>query len=165
MKLYDEPLRSQLRSKVTRDGSDKDGRIDYDIAGRLVGNWFLESLSVAESSRGSSQTWAQQLAFAYDVRRPNARRVSIGGTIAPAGLYEPSSLSPDPAEISVPSGLVRLILTLPAPRQAVPARDQTTSGPGILLVQMLTPNRVKVEFFGEEKGAGHNGLHRVRASL
>ncbi len=99
LKLYDEPLRSQLYSKVMRDGADKDGRIDYDVAGRLAGNWFLEGLPVAESSRGSPQTWAQQLAFAYDVHRPDARRVSIGGTIAPAGLYEPSSVSPDPAQI------------------------------------------------------------------
>jgi hypothetical protein len=38
LKLYDDPLRSQLCSKVMRDSTDKDGRIDYDIAGRLGGN-------------------------------------------------------------------------------------------------------------------------------
>jgi hypothetical protein len=147
LKLYDDPLRSQLYSKVVRDSTDKDGRIDYDIAGRLVGNWFLEGLSVADSSRGSPQTWAKQLAFAYDVHQPNARCVSIGGTVAPAGLYRWSAASPDPADISVKSGLVRLVLTISEPREADSRPRKPTSAVGILLVQMLTPIRVKVEFF------------------
>lgn len=147
LRLYDEPLRTQLYSKVIRDGADKDGRIDYDIAGRLAGNWFLAGLSVAESSRGSPQTWAKQLAFAYDVRQPHARRVSIGGTTAPAGLYELSAVSPDPAEIDVKSGLVRLILTIPEPQETGSPHRKSVSAVGILLVQMLTPSRVKVEFF------------------
>jgi hypothetical protein len=146
LKLYDDPLRSQLYSKVMRDGADKDGRIDYDVVGRLVGNWFLEGLSAAESSRGAPQIWAKQLAFAYDVRRPQARRVSIGGTIAPAGLYELSAVSPDPVEIDIKSGLVKFVLTIPESQETVPPRRKATSVTGILLVQMLTPNRVKVEF-------------------
>jgi hypothetical protein len=118
LKLYDNPLRRQLYSKLARESSDKDGRIDYDIAGRLVGNWFLEGLSVTESSRGSPAIWAKQLAFACDVHEPNARCVSIGGTVAPAGLYRLSADSPDPAEVNVKSGLVKLILTDPMPRDA-----------------------------------------------
>ena len=158
LRLYDEPLRTQLYSKVMRDGADKDGRIDYDIAGRLVGNWFLEGLPVAESSRGSPGTWAKQLAFAYDIGQPVIRHASIGGTIAPAGLYELSSVSPDPAEIDVKSGLVRLILTIPEPQENVPPHHKATSATGILLVQMLTPSRVKVEFFRGRKAEEITGF-------
>jgi hypothetical protein len=146
LKLYDDPLRSQLYRKVLRDSADKDGRIDYDIAGHLVGNWLLEGLSVAESPRGSPTIWAKQLAFAYDVHKPNARCVSVGGTIAPAGLYRLSAGSPDPAEISVESGLVRLVLTISEPREADSGPRKPTAAVGILLAQMLTPTRVKVEF-------------------
>ena len=163
LKLYNDPLRGQLYSKVMRDSSDKDGRIDYDIAGRLVGNWFLEGLA-AESSRGFAQTWARQLAFVYDVRRPQARRVSIGGTVAPAGLYGLSAVSPDPAEISVKSGLMRLVLTIPMPQEADSPHRKPTSVVGILLVQMLASNRVKVEFFpggNEEQRMGFTESARL----
>jgi hypothetical protein len=153
-KLYEDPLRRQLYSKVLRDSTDKDGRIDYDIAGHLVGNWFLEGLSVADSSRGSPAIWAKQLAFAYDVHEPNARRASIGGTVAPAGLYWLSADSPDPAEVNVKSGSVRLILTDPVPRDADSSHRKPPSALGVLLVQMLTPSRVKVEFFPSQSGEG-----------
>ncbi len=164
LKLYGDPLRGQLYAKVMRDNTDKDGRIDYDIAGRLAGNWFLEGLSAAESSRGSPQIWAKQLAFAYDVHRPRARLVSIGGTIAPAGLYGLSAVSPDPAEISVKSGLLRLVLTIPEFRETAPPSHKATSAAGILLVRMLTPNRVKVEFFPgrrSEEIVGFTGSAKV----
>ena len=36
-----EPLRSALYARVRRAGPDKDGKIDCDVPGRLVGNWFL----------------------------------------------------------------------------------------------------------------------------
>lgn len=158
LKLYDDPLRRQLHSKVLRDGTDKDGRIDCDIAGHLVGNWFLEGLSVVDSSRGSPAIWAKQLAFAYDVHQPQARLVSIGGTIAPASLYGLSAVSPDPAEISVTSGLVRLLLTRPDPGQTTPPRGKAMSVPGVLLVQMFAPNRVKVEFFHDRTGEEVTGF-------
>jgi hypothetical protein len=153
LRLYDDPLRSQLYTKVMRDGPDKDGRIDYDIAERLVGNWFLEGSAVVESSRGLPQIWVQQLAFAYDVHQPDARRVSVGGTIASASLYGLSAVSPDPAEISVTNGLVKLFLTGAEPGRTTPRRGKATSNPGVLLVQMLAPNRVKVEFFRDRTGA------------
>jgi hypothetical protein len=151
LKLYEDPLRRQLYSKLARESSDKDGRIDYDIAGRLVGNWFLEGLSVTESSRGSPAIWAKQLAFACDVHEPNARCVSIGGTVAPAGLYRLSADSPDPAEVNVKSGLVKLILTDPMPRDANSSHGKPTSAVGVLLVQMLAPSRIKVEFSSQEE--------------
>ena len=40
----------------------------------------------------------------------------------------------------------------------MPARSKATSGTGILLVQMLTPNRVKVEFFGARKAQEITGF-------
>ena len=158
LKLYDDPLRSLLYAKVVRGSADKDGRIDYDIAGRLVGNWFLESLSVAESSRGSPETWAKQLAFAYDVCLPSVRCVSIGGTVAPAGLYRLSAVSPDPVEVSVKSGPAKLILTDPLPQDADSSHRKSTSTGGVLLVQMLTPSRVKVEFSLTQSEEGEMGF-------
>ena len=78
--------------------------------------------------------------------------------VSPADLYDLSAMSPDPAEISVKSGLVRLILAIPEPYETVPPRPKATSATGVLLVQMLTPNRVKVEFFRGRKGEEITGF-------
>jgi len=42
----------------------------------------------------------KQLAFAYDVRDPDSVRISIGGTLAPAGLYAVVERALDPAEVT-----------------------------------------------------------------
>ena len=51
---FDEPLRSRLYARVQRIGGDLDGRFDFDVAGRLVGNWILEGLAVNESAVASA---------------------------------------------------------------------------------------------------------------
>jgi hypothetical protein len=136
LSLFSEPLRAQLYSKVTRNGPNKDGKIDLDRPGALVGNWFHESLAVEDSSRGEPQVWAKQLAFAYDVRDPVAVRISIGGTIAPAGLYAVQPGAPDPAKVSAETALVKYRL----------ARIGGENS-GLLLVQLLGVDRLTVEYF------------------
>jgi hypothetical protein len=49
---------------------------------------------------------------------------------------------------------VRLILTDPVPRDADSSHRKPPSALGVLLVQMLTPSRVKVEFFPSQSGEG-----------
>ena len=130
--LFAEPLRGQLGAKVRREGPDKDGKIDFDQPGRLVGNWFHESLSPNDSSRGEPEISSKQLAFVYDVRKPKAVRISIGGTLAPAGTYAVADSSSDPAEVSADTGLVKYQLLGPidgrSPREAtVGARRSRSS--------------------------------------
>jgi hypothetical protein len=94
-------------AKVERSVRDKDGKIDFDVPGCLVGNWFLEGLVVHASMRGTPSVWEKQLAFVYDVRQANAIRISIGGAIAPAGAYRVAAGAPDPATVSPAAGKVR----------------------------------------------------------
>lgn len=68
LKYYEEPLRSQLYARVQRLGPEKDGRINYDVAGRLSGNWFS----------GGPTAGA---AFAYDTYDP--ARVVISVALGP----------------------------------------------------------------------------------
>lgn len=153
--LFSEPLRTRLYAKVLREGSDKDGKIDWDKPGRLVGNWFHESLSVAESSRAESQTWAKQLSFAYDVREPKAVRISIGGTIAPAGLYGLPEGARDPAEVGPETGLVKYPLRRIEPGALGRGRSQGRFGQnsGLLLVQLMSGRQLKVEYFADGSAA------------
>ena len=145
--LFAEPVKSQLDAKVTREGPDKDGRIDFDQPGRLVGNWFHESLAAQDSGRGAPEIWSKQLAFVYDVRKPAELRIAIGGTLAPAGTYAVPVGAPDPAEVGAATGLVKYQLLGPAEDRSRRALDerQGETGPGLLLVLVLSDGRLKAE--------------------
>jgi hypothetical protein len=148
LKLFSEPLRTQLYAKVMRKGPDKDGKIDLDSPARLLGNWFHENLSVKDGSRGDPQVWAKQLSFAYDVRDPGAVRISIGGTIAPAGLYAVAAAAPDPAQVGAETGLVKYRLAAIGGKTSKPPNPDS----GLLLVQLLDEHRLKVEYFTAPTG-------------
>lgn len=146
---FTESLKRRLYPKVIREGDDKDGKIDLDQAGRLVGNWFHASLTVDENSRAGREISAKELAFAYDVRRPKEVRISIGGTIAPAGLYAVQPGAHDPATVTVQAGLIKYQLLDPGGGDSTrPAADsESLKARGVLLVQLLGERKLNVEYF------------------
>jgi hypothetical protein len=137
VKYFEEPMRSQLYALVRRDGDDRDGRIDFDVPGRLVGNWFLEELSVAESSQPSA--WPKLLAFTFDNVRPGERRISVGGTLALDGTFSVDAGSFNFADVTPASGLVPYRLT------RGPSDGGAGSAVGTMLVQMSDAAHVRVE--------------------
>ncbi len=152
--LFAEPVKSELLAKVRRDSRDKDGRIDLDQPGKLIGNWFHESLPVPESGAGRPETWARQLAFAYDVHEPQAIRVSIGGTVAPAGLYAVQAGAPDPATIGTGSGLVRYRLAaIDGRSRAAAGEADSVPARGTLLVELVDDETLRVEWFAGREAA------------
>lgn len=114
---------------------DKDGRLDWGIKGRLSGDWFHSSLAANANSAGPD-AWVKTVSFAYDWydRTP---RISIGGTIASPMVLTISTVDLDPNLVTPASGLQ--------------AYRDTPSGPqnraGWVLVQMLTDDRIKIEYF------------------
>lgn len=158
--LFAEPVRSPLYARVRRDGPDRDGRIDFDRPGRLVGNWFHESLAGNESSRGTPETWSKQLAFVYDVRIPVEVRIAIGGTVAPAGTYALPAGVPDPTTVSADSGLVKYVLLGPLedrPRTGN-GRVGRESEPNLMLAQVLPDGRLMVQCFPGKTPADVTGF-------
>lgn len=133
-KYFAEPLRSQLYALVRRNAPDKDGKIDYDIKGKLIGNWFHESVPVAESMMPPS--WPKNLAFCPDSNDPLEMRISIGGTISSPGKFKPSPEDPAFDQLSPASGLVVYHL------------NYTEWGYfGIMLCQLTDDTHLKVEVF------------------
>jgi hypothetical protein len=135
LRFYEEPLRSQLYSYVRRVGNDKNGKIDFDQPGKLVGNWFLQGLS--NESSMNPEGWPKQLAFVYDMYTPTQVRISIGGTLSMIGVYGIRTTDPDPGTISIANGVVQLGLTGFDGRFVA----------GTMVVQMITPDQIKVETF------------------
>jgi hypothetical protein len=138
LKYYDEPLRSQLYALVRREGADKDGKIDFDVAGRLQGNWFHESLPIGESAQPAG--WTRHLAFVYDNVQPAQPRISIGGVVASAGVFGVADGDPSFSTVTPESGIVAYRLRYGG---ALGAPLETQAG--TLIVQMLDASRIRVE--------------------
>jgi hypothetical protein len=138
LKYFDEPIRSQLYAKVQRLGSDLDGRVGYDVAGRLVGNWFAEIGSAS-------------LSFVYNTYDPSQVRVSVSGRIGSPAVWAIGPEDPSPADVSVASGIVRYALS--PSRTGLPFSAAPTQ---TMLVQMLGDARIQVEMFAV--GAAATGV-------
>lgn len=141
IQYFDEPVRSAILGKVLRAGSQIDGRIDYDVAGTLAGNWFAEDLPVLDSARGGDAfVGTRKLAFARDVYSPDRQRVSIGG-LGMTGLFATSDDAPDFASVTAASGLVVYRMLAVGEPQA-PTSDLQI---GWLLVQVQDAQHLRVE--------------------
>ena len=94
-------LKTQLYPLVDREGTDKDGRIDIDIPGRLTGNWFLDGTVFYMNNPDG---WDKELSFAFDIQHPSVVLVSIGGTINMLGKWTIAPGTPLPSQVSVANG-------------------------------------------------------------
>lgn len=128
LKYFQEPLRSELYARVQRIGPDRDGRIDYDVAGRLAGNWFTAAQAAG-------------VAFAYDTYDPPRVVIATGAGLL-QGVFGIAAGDPAPRDVSVSSG--RILYTL----------SGTITGPpvgagvqGYMLVQMIDDAHIRMETF------------------
>lgn len=139
LRYYAEPVRSQLYSLVRRDSDGLDGRIDYDVPGRLSGNWFSDSLPVSRSVDVSAG--ASELAFVFDNVRPSEAVVSSGGLLGIIGPFRIHAGATPFADVSPESGVV-------AYRLAQTGGTFGNGSPNViatLLVQMTASDRIRAE--------------------
>lgn len=137
-KYFATSLRDSIYSKITRIGNDKDGKIDYDIKGKLSGGWFLNGLPMGDAS-SNYDSWPKHLAFVYDMNEPTSIRISIGGTLTMRGVYGVKTSATDPALVSVASGKIGYQLFSPYNSGTYPL--------GVMIVQMISDDTIKVETF------------------
>jgi len=131
----EESLREEAYQKVNRVGEPRSGKIDYDLPGRLSGNWFLEG------SQPGVWNYSTQLALVYYVYNASQMVVSVGGDVLaplPIGVF--NATGPDFTEVSIESGKVIYHLVGIYP-ETVRDKDYT------LVVQVVGDERIKVEAF------------------
>lgn len=139
IKYFAEPLRTLYYSRVRLpEGvpANRDGRIDYGIAGRLIGDWFHASVPMNPQASGGPEGWVKSLAFAPDWSN-GKMQFSLGGTLGPAFYGYIASGDPDPASVSTSSGEVAYQVTRPG----------ATEPYAWVLVQLLSTERLKVQLF------------------
>ncbi|MBI4139317.1 hypothetical protein HY479_04195 [Candidatus Uhrbacteria bacterium] len=106
---YTDELKALALSKYIRSVPPISGKIDYDVDGKLIGNWFLEG---TDGYRGLKTTdpgnyWKTHLAFAPDHLDPTRFVVSMGEDWnGRAEQYLDADNSPDPITVTPATGLV-----------------------------------------------------------
>ena len=131
-------LQAQIAPHMYRAATaDRDGKIDFGIAGKLAGDWFLKGMP-ADSSQ-QPYGWPRTIAFVYDYFDPTLVRISIGGTIGAAGVWAIDATAPRPETVSAATGVVRYALYSPF--------DAGFPATGYLLVQMQDDATIQVELF------------------
>lgn len=162
LNYYTEDLKTKALSKYIRTAEPVSGKIDYDIDGKLVGNWFLEGsggYSPKNMQGGQEGYWKGHLSIAYDNYDPTSIVVSVGDFNGEAKQFGVKGNVPDPAIVSVSSGIIKYELVQQdwADLQGNPwNRDTFVKGlkasnqnntVGVVLAQMLEDRKVKFEVF------------------
>ncbi|MFC2036242.1 M23 family metallopeptidase [Chloroflexota bacterium] len=111
-----EPVLSQLLDKNVRQIEPLGGEIDYDIPGRLIGNWFVEDtngyaglIQSADPIKPDQQIgyWNTHLAIAPDPVDPTTIIVSLGLFDGKTAQLAVKDINPDPENVSAETGLVK----------------------------------------------------------
>ncbi len=181
LNYYTDDLKKLALSKYVRTAEPRSGKIDYDIDGKLAGNWFQVGTNGYAGASGNAQPgyWDGHLAFAPDYIDPTVQIISIG-YLAPANgqginQFAVPSGSPDPNTIGANSGLVKFELKRGSYLKADGSRwdSMSYSSPiklstagqatvGCALAQMTGDRQLKFETFMGASCASVSGFNNPR---
>lgn len=105
-----EPLKSQLLALDVREAMPRWGKIDHDIDGKLIGNWFLKGSGGYAGSKAEDY-YKTHLAITYDGMDPTQIVVSLGNYQGQPKQFAVQGNKPDPAEIDQKTGLIKYELS------------------------------------------------------
>ncbi len=160
---YDEPLRSQLIAKTQRLASPRGGKIDYDIAGRLIGNWFKVGTNYYAGDNNPHGYWSGHLSVSPYVRDPSVFVISLGDFNGQAKQFGTRTNLPDPAAVSEATGVVKYEL-IPVPNGPPPIVVQGDPEKfGTVLFQVLADDQLKMEAFPGQPAASVTGFTSAAA--
>tara|TARA_Y100000310_G_scaffold345697_1_gene468454 strand:- start:3482 stop:4621 length:1140 start_codon:yes stop_codon:yes gene_type:complete len=109
IEYFNEPIKSKLIDLSVRTHTPISGRLDYDIDGKLIGNWFREGTK-DYSGESSQDYWIGHLSISPDYLDPNHIIISIGDYNGEQKQFAVKNNSPNPAEVDVSSGLIKYVL-------------------------------------------------------
>ncbi len=141
---FDEPLKTEMLSVAIRELPPYGGKVDYDVEGRISGNWFQEGTT-------SFIQWSRQLAIVYDHIYGDQIFISDGSPMRDVpGFEDPGrpdiwwvrGNEPRPETVGVGDGILKYELVTPAP---IPDESKLTLG--VMLVEMTEAGSIRVEVF------------------
>lgn len=168
---FTEPVKSQLLALNVRQAEPREGKIDYDIDGKLVGTWFKEGNDGFGQTGGENAApWRAHLSFVYDSIDPSMLIVSIGDYGGQSQQFAVKDNTPDPTTIGE-GQLVTFELVQPdhyrtstggswdrvRPYSDIKGRPQQPVK-GTALAQMIGPRKLKFEAFPDKTAAQVTGF-------
>ncbi|MEX2600677.1 MAG: hypothetical protein WD355_03455 [Balneolaceae bacterium] len=162
---FPSPVRSALLALNYRTAEPRAGKIDHDLPGTLQGNWFEEGTNGYAGLDSDPNThpgrgyWSTHLAFVPDAFDPEQMKLSIGDFNNEAVQFSVKGNGPGFSDVDINSGVVPYELI----RQKIYNSDDPVQidmnkedGPvlGVVLVQILTGERIRFEVFPDENAAG-----------
>jgi hypothetical protein len=109
---FTQAIRTLLTARDARTAEPIAGKIDYDIDGKLIGNWFVKGTGgYSGNSQGhSSDYFKTHLSLTPDLYDPSHFTVSIGDFGGRPLQFAAKGNAPDPASVGTDSGLIKYIL-------------------------------------------------------
>lgn len=174
--FYDEPIKSDLLSKVIREVEPLAGKIDYDIKDTIAGNWFMEGTVdyAGNLDPGAPRYWNGHLSIAYGYIDPSQVRIAIGFDTGIRddlycricnGAYGVRANYPNPMTVGPESGLVKYELMSRRDEGGYATREQIGSTSlGTFLVQHLGDKTIRIEVIPDkppDEVPGFSGASRV----
>jgi hypothetical protein len=154
---FNDSIKKKLIDKCLRSAEPIGGKIDYDIDGRLVGNWFIEGTNGYEGV-DQKNYWTGHLAISYSSINPDHIIVSLGSFKGEPKQFGVKNNSPNPANVSIESGLVKYDLVeydfynnsirwdRASLVKGLELKNYNFSH-GVVLFQLIEERKLKVEIF------------------
>ena len=148
IEYFAEPVRTQILALNARTAAPRGGKIDHDVDGRLVGNWFREGTNGYAGARGNESTyWTGHLSFTYHLIDPSVVLVSLGNFNGAPRSFGVRGNGPDPRSIGREAAPTKYELVLNAIGQSGQRYPVDPGTQGTVLVQLLDDRRLRVEVF------------------
>jgi hypothetical protein len=152
---FQEPELSPMLAITLRQEPPRGGKIDYDLSGRMIGNWFLEGTT-------DFIQWSHQLAIVYHHIYGDRVTIADGSPLNDVpGIENPGrpdvywvkGNAPLPENVGLADGMVKYTL-IPGrdPNSPYEYHEEDQPIQGEVLIQMLTETSIKVEFFKGSTG-------------
>ena len=141
---FKEPQLSEMNNIAARSAPPFGGKVDYDIKGKIIGNWFL--IGTTEFIQ-----WSRQLAIVYDHIESDRIIISDGSPMRDVPGFEGPGApdfwwvkgnAPAPETIGVGNGLLMYTLI-----HVGPIDDELKPVQGVMLVEMIDENSMRLEVF------------------
>ncbi len=154
-KYFKDPMKSDMLAKNPRTFEPRGGKIDYDIDGKLIGNWFQTGTNgyagagqrVADSN--GQGYWSSHLAIVPDAIHQGVTDISFGDYQGRATQFNAKAGTPDPATIGKDSGLTKYEFVAFAQSSSPTGGTSmnSTSVLGTVLFQLTDTRKLKMEAF------------------
>lgn len=156
---YTLQLRALLTERDPRTAQPIAGKIDHDIDGKLVGNWFVSDSGGYSGTGPRDGYWKTHLSITPNVYDPSVFIISLGDFGGQALQFIAIGNTPNPAGVGVDTGLVKYDLTKYQyvktdgskwDNMAVtknPKPVPSSGNEGCLLVQLTAARSLKAESF------------------